>query len=133
LDGLGDSEGRVLGEHLLVLADHLVGDLESTLKKVNNVRHDGIICDTQHNSIECHYVECVIMAAFHSVGTKCRSLALPSENACPCKAASVIAPTCSGSRSSKLPFRKCCSFLCLLYHCYVLSLNLSKISSFKSS
>jgi len=55
LDGLGDSEGRVLGEHLLVLADHLVGDLESTLKTVNNVRHDGIICDTQHNSIECHY------------------------------------------------------------------------------
>jgi len=44
------------------------------------------------------------MAAFHSVGMKHRSLALPSENACAQKAASVIAPTYSGSRSLKLPF-----------------------------
>ncbi len=46
----------------------------------------------------------VIMVVFHSVETKCRSLALPSENACTRKAASIIASTRSGSRSSKLPF-----------------------------
>jgi hypothetical protein len=46
----------------------------------------------------------VIMAAFHSVGTKCRSLASPSENTCACKAASIVALALSGSRSSKLPF-----------------------------
>ncbi len=44
------------------------------------------------------------MVAFHSVGTKCKSLVSPSENACAHKAASIIAPTRSGSRSSKLPF-----------------------------
>jgi hypothetical protein len=64
---------------------------------------------------------------------KHRGLASPSENACARKAASVVAPTRSGSRSSKLPFRKCCSFLCLLYCCYVTSLNLSRIDSFKRS
>jgi hypothetical protein len=46
----------------------------------------------------------VITEPFHSVGTKHRSLALPSENACARKAASVVAPTRSGSRSSKLLF-----------------------------
>ncbi len=44
------------------------------------------------------------MAVFHSVGMKHRSLALPSENACVRKAASVVALTRCGSRSSKLPF-----------------------------
>ncbi len=57
----------------------------------------------------------VITAAVHSVRTKHRGLASPSEIFCACKAASVIALTCSGSRSSELPFIKCCSILCLLY------------------
>ncbi len=46
----------------------------------------------------------VITAGFHSVGMKCRSLASPSENACVGKAASIVALTHSGSRSSKLLF-----------------------------
>jgi hypothetical protein len=46
----------------------------------------------------------VITAVFHSVETKHRSLASPSENACTLKAASVISSMRSGSRSSKLPF-----------------------------
>ncbi len=46
----------------------------------------------------------VITVVFHSVETKCRSLALPSENDCTCKAASVVALMRSGSRSSKLLF-----------------------------
>jgi hypothetical protein len=46
----------------------------------------------------------VIMAVFLSVETERRSLVSPSENACSCKAASVIASTCSGSRSLKLLF-----------------------------
>ncbi len=75
----------------------------------------------------------MIMAAFHSVGMKCRVLALPSENTCERKAASIIAPMRSGSRLSKLLFRKYCSFLCSLYRCYVTSLNLSRIASFKGA
>ncbi len=91
---------------------------------------------TSHHEAEPQLPEIkniVITAAFHWVGTKHRGLASPSENACSRKAASVIAPTSSGSRLSKLLFRKCCSFLCLLYHCYVTSLNLSSIACFKRS
>ena len=46
----------------------------------------------------------VVTAVFHSVRMKRRSLASPSENACVRKAVSIVALTCSGSRSSKLPF-----------------------------
>jgi hypothetical protein len=78
----------------------------------------------------------VITAAFHSVRMKHRSLVSPSENACARKAASIVAPTRSGSRSSKLQSRKCCSFFvhCIVAKCwYVTSLNLSRIASFKRS
>ncbi len=46
----------------------------------------------------------VINAVFHSVEPECRSLALPSENACMSKAASIVAPMRSGARLSKLLF-----------------------------
>ena len=32
LDGLGDGEGGVLGEDLVIFTDHVVGDLEAELK-----------------------------------------------------------------------------------------------------
>jgi hypothetical protein len=79
----------------------------------------------------CKYVyinvDSVITAAFHSVGMKHRGLASSSENACTRKAASVVVLTRSGSRLLKLPFRKCCSFLCPLYCCYVLICNKSEL------
>ncbi len=79
------------GDSVVVVLCHLLDDPDS------EIRYWGLFTIL-------YFLPTVITAVFHSVEIECRSLALPSENACARKAASVIASTCSGSRSSKLPF-----------------------------